>query len=58
MGRGSLLLVKALFRNNVLIELGVAKLFPVCLSLGWAFVFKCALETKQHLSVSAFVSCL
>lgn len=42
---GGLLLVKALFRNIVLIEPGVAKLFPVCLSLGWAFVFKCALET-------------
>lgn len=45
---------EGLVRNNVLIELGVAKLFPVCLSLGWAFVFKCALEIRQNLSVSAF----
>lgn len=51
-------MVKALFRNIVLIELGVAKLLPVCLSLGWAFIFKCTLETKQNLSVSGFVSCL
>lgn len=57
-GGGCLLLVKALFRNIVLIELGVAKLLPVCLSLGWAFIFKCTLETKQNLSVSGFVSCL
>lgn len=35
---GGLPFLKGLFRNIVLIELGMAKLFPVCLSLGWAFV--------------------
>lgn len=56
-GERGLFLVKGLFGNIVLIELGVAKLLRVCLNMGWVFV-KCALETKQNLGVSAFVSCL
>lgn len=53
-GWGSLLLVKALLEIMSLIELGVAKLFPVCLSLGWAFVFKCALGNKTELECECF----
>lgn len=53
-GVGESSLGEGLVRNNVLIELGVAKLFPVCLSLGWAFVFKCALGNKTELECECF----